>query len=150
MSGSPVASAEPRLGAAPDEIARIVLFMRRCSMEATRPSRADAQLLREVLPAGTEIFPERRPQASARRGRARGARHPPRRPRARSASCGARLRGRKGGGRAPREAQRRGRRARGAADRRRFRLSPLGETLARRGNSSTAACCGRPASSGSA
>jgi methylenetetrahydrofolate reductase (NADPH) len=56
MSPSPTATAMPSILPMPEEASRITEFMRRCSMEATRPSRADAQLLREALPAGTEIF----------------------------------------------------------------------------------------------
>jgi methylenetetrahydrofolate reductase (NADPH) len=50
--GSPIdANVAPR-----DAVARISAFMRRCSMEATRPTRADADMLRATLPSGTDIF----------------------------------------------------------------------------------------------
>jgi len=55
MSPSSIAAAEPMTLVA-DEVSRIASLMRYCSMEATRPSRVDAQLLREALPSGTEIF----------------------------------------------------------------------------------------------
>jgi len=45
------AAAASDLAAAP-----VRAFMRRCSMEATRPNDADAKVLRGLLPAGTEIF----------------------------------------------------------------------------------------------
>ncbi|MBV9567923.1 MAG: hypothetical protein JO172_07280 [Hyphomicrobiales bacterium] len=35
---------------------RIAAFMRRASVEATRPTRADAEMLREALPEGAKIF----------------------------------------------------------------------------------------------
>lgn len=41
---------------ADDAVSRIATFMGRCSMEATRPTQADAEMLRNTLPAGTEIF----------------------------------------------------------------------------------------------
>jgi methylenetetrahydrofolate reductase (NADPH) len=56
MTPSPVATSAPGILPVPEETLRLTEFMRRCSMEATRPSRADAQLLREALPAGSEIF----------------------------------------------------------------------------------------------
>jgi methylenetetrahydrofolate reductase (NADPH) len=39
-----------------EAVARIRVFMRRCTMEATRPKEADIALLRAVLPPGTDIF----------------------------------------------------------------------------------------------
>lgn len=56
MTPSPIVTTAPSVHPIPEEALRIAEFMRRASMEATRPSRADAQLLREALPAGSEVF----------------------------------------------------------------------------------------------
>jgi methylenetetrahydrofolate reductase (NADPH) len=54
LLGSAVAA--PVIASSPDDVSQIASFMRGCSMEATRPNEADAQMLRATLPAGSEIF----------------------------------------------------------------------------------------------
>src|SRR5580700_9005422 len=52
-SNTPTKDAAPPAG---DLAFRIAGFMRRASIEATRPTQADAEMLRETLPSGANIF----------------------------------------------------------------------------------------------
>ncbi len=52
-SNTPTKDAAPPAG---DLALRIAGFMRRASIEATRPTQADAEMLRETLPSGANIF----------------------------------------------------------------------------------------------
>ena len=52
-SSTPTKDAAPAAG---DSTSRIADFMRRASIEATRPTQADAEMLRETLPRGSKIF----------------------------------------------------------------------------------------------
>ena len=52
-SNIPTKDAAPPAG---DLASRIAGFMRRASIEATRPTQADAEMLRETLPSGANIF----------------------------------------------------------------------------------------------
>jgi methylenetetrahydrofolate reductase (NADPH) len=55
LLGSAIA-VPPVVAASPDGVPRIASFMGRCSVEAIRPSQADAQMLRETLGPGRDIF----------------------------------------------------------------------------------------------
>ena len=128
-SNTPTKDAAPP---ASDIVSRIAGFMRRASIEATRPTKADAETLRETLPAGTRIFLSAVPKRPRDEVVARGPRDPRRGPHPRSPYRGALLPRYRRGRRPPGAAQGRSRCARPPRHRR-------GSRLARRRNPRRAA-----------